>query len=568
MRRILAAALFLLQFHTGTSQEIPLAKPSAVQYQWQEQERIMFIHFGVATWLGTEYDDNGTFDLSRMNPTQLNTDEWCKTAQSWGAKQIIFVAKHVGGFCWWPTQTTEYCVRNIPWKNGKGDLLGDIAASCKKFGLNLGVYIYPGDVKYGAGIGSGGKTSDPSLQEAYTKIFRQQLTEVLTHYGNMLEVWFDGSCVIDIDDILDKYAQHSVIFQSKKASIRWPGSESGMLAYPAWNTVSSATLKTGTATQYDDDPNGDAWAPLEADLPLYTHNWFWSKANEQKRKSLDELMEIYYKSAGYGGVMLMNCSPDTSGRVAIGDQQTYQAFGAEINRRFGRPVKELVNKQGNQFEIRFTQPTNLNHVVIAEDYRQGHRIRSYVVEGWKNGKWETLVKGSSVGRKKIDPFANTKLSAIRLRIVKSVNTPLLRSFKVFDVSNYQYKPKVTETADWQVCGQWDTKTFTHNKDTIELDPSKFITRPGQYELKFLADVAVTGTYIDSAVISFEQQNTLQEYLVRKDHSTYYINRTSQVSDKSSSSLLLFMHSDNQVFQNRGVFKIRERKMDPSRNEKE
>lgn len=560
MKRFLSASLLLLQFLPGLTQEILLSKPSAVQYEWQEQERIMFIHFGVATWLGTEYDDNGSFDLSRMHPAQLNTDEWCKTARSWGAKQIIFVAKHVGGFCWWPTQTTEYCVRNIPWKNGKGDLLGDIAASCKKFGLNLGVYIYPGDVKYGAGIGSGGKTSDPNLQEAYNEVFRQQLTEVLTHYGNMLEVWFDGSCVIDIDDLLDKYAKHSVIFQSKKASIRWPGSESGMLAYPFWNTLSAAALKKGTATQYYDDPDGDAWAPLEADLPLYTHNWFWSKSNEAKRKSVDELMEVYYRSAGYGGVMLLNASPDTSGQIAAGDRKTYRAFGNEINRRFANPVKQISQQQGIQFEMRFERPTPINHIIIEEDYRQGHRIREYVLEANLNGQWQTLVQGSSVGRKKIDPFATVKATAIRLRITKHVNTPLLRSLKAFYVSGYVFKPKPMETADWQTCGQWDTKHFTNNKDTILLDLSPFITRPGQYELKFIADVAVTGTYIDSAILNFEGQNTMQEYLVRKDYSTFYINRTSQVSDKSSSTLQLFMHSDNQVFQNRGVFKIRERKI--------
>ena len=152
----------------------------------------MFVHFGMATWQGKEYDD-GNFDLSRVNPSKLNTDQWCEVARSWGAKQIIFVAKHVGGFCWWPTTTTEYCVRNIPWKNGKGDLFAELAASCKKYGINLGVYIYPGDVSYGAGIGSGGKTADASKQEAYNKVFRQQLTEVLTRYGSMSEVWFEAS---------------------------------------------------------------------------------------------------------------------------------------------------------------------------------------------------------------------------------------------------------------------------------------------------------------------------------------------------------------------------------------
>lgn len=561
MKFLLSITFALLSFtiaSIGFSQTTALAKPSAVQYKWHEQERIMFIHFGVATWLGKEYDDTGKFDLSRINPTELNTDDWCETAKLWGAKQIIFVAKHVGGFCWWQTNTTDYSVKNIPWKNGKGDLLADIAASCKKYGLNLGVYIYPGDVKYGAGIGSGGKTANPDLQEAYNKVFRQQLTEVLTHYGPMLEVWFDGNCIINIDDILEKHASQSVIFQSKKASIRWPGSESGMLAYPAWNSLSSKDLNSGISTQYNDDPNGDAWAPLEADAPLYNHNWFWNPTNEKKRKTVQNLIDMYYKSVGYGGVMLLNASPDTTGKITDGDKNTYRVFGQAIQQRFSDPLKQLANKKGSTFIISFDKPTLVNHVIIEEDYRYGHRIRNYTVEGKINNQWTVLVNGSSVGRKKIDAFATQKVRAIKLTINSFVNTPLIRSLKVYHVNNYTHNPAPTETNEWQICGNWDTKTFKNNRDTIALDLNKFITTPGQYEVKFLADVAVTGTSIDSAIINFENQNTMQSYLTKKDDQTFYINRTSQISANSSSTLTLIMHSDNNVFQNRGVFKIRKR----------
>lgn len=542
----------------GFSQTKQLAKPSAVQYKWHEQERIMFIHFGVATWLGSEYDETGMFDISRINPSELSTDDWCETAKLWGAKQIIFVAKHVGGFCWWQTNTTEYSVKNIPWKNGKGDLLADIAASCKKYGLNLGIYIYPGDVKYGAGIGSGGKTTNPDLQEAYNKVFRQQLTEVLTNYGPMLEVWFDGNCIVDIDDILEKHASQSVIFQSKKASIRWPGSESGMLAYPAWNSLSSKDLNSGISTQYNDDPNGDAWAPLEADAPLYNHNWFWNPTNEKKRKSLQNLIDMYYKSVGYGGVMLLNASPDTTGKITANDKNAYRALGETIQQRFSNPIKQLDNKKGTVFTISFDKPTPVNHIVIEEDYRYGHRIRNYTIQGKINNKWEVIAKGSSVGRKKIDAIATQNVTELKLTIDTYVNTPLIRSLKVYHVTDYTHNPAPTETNEWSICGNWDTKTFKKNKDTITLDLSKFITTPGQYEVKFLADVAVTGTSIDSAIINFENQNTMQSYLTKKDHQTFYINRTSQISNNSSSTLILLMRSDNNVFQNRGVFKIRKR----------
>jgi alpha-L-fucosidase len=251
-----------------------LAKPSEVQYKWHEQERIMFVHLTPGTWNGSEWD-TPALPLNRFNPTKLNTDQWCEAAISWGAKEVLFVAKHIGGFCWWRTGS-EYSVRNTPYKDGKGDVLEELSQSCKKYGLNLGVYISPGDLERGAGHNSGGQTDDPSKQEAYNQIFRDQLTEVLSNYGDVVEVWFDGSCKIDVEDILDKYAVNAVIFQGPHASIRWPGTESAKLAYPAWNAVRCKDLTTGVSTQLHGNPGGDCWAPLEADTPLYDHFWLWS----------------------------------------------------------------------------------------------------------------------------------------------------------------------------------------------------------------------------------------------------------------------------------------------------
>lgn len=549
--------LLLLLTNLSFGQIRPLAKPSAVQYEWHEQERLMFIHFGMATWQNKEYDE-GNFDLSRINPTKLDTDDWCKVAKSWGAKQIVFVAKHVGGFCWWPTMSTEYCVRNIPWKDGKGDLLSELSVSCKKAGLKLGVYIYPGDVSYGAGIGSGGKTEDPSLQEAYNKVFRQQLTEVLTNYGTMTEVWFDGSCIIDVSDILEKYADKAVIFQGPQASIRWPGSESGRLYYPVWNSVSADVLKTGISTQYDDDSNGNAWAPLEADIPLYNHNWFWAPENEKRRKTKEEVLDIYYKSVGYGGVLLINASPDTTGSIVAGDKALYSEFGKELAKRFGKPLATRSDIKGTTVELKFAKPQTINHTVVMEDYREGHRIRKYKVEGLVKGKWKPLANGTSVGRKKIDTFEAAVVSAVRLTIAEHVNTPLIRSFAAYNVEGYTFKPEERLSAEWKQCGEWDTKTFSHGKGVVTLDLSNFITKPGQYEVKLLNSVKITEAGIDSAALVFDNGVTMQEYLTKKDATTYYINRTSQIDKGSSSILKFYMHSSISSFNNKGTFVIKER----------
>lgn len=393
----------------------------------------MFVHLGPATWQGREYDNHST-PLDRINPKQLDTEQWCRAAKLWGAKQIIFVAKHTGGFCWWQTRTTEYGIRNTPWKNGKGDVLAELAASCRRNGLNLGVYVYPGDDTWGATMGSGGRTKDPARQEGYNKVFRQQLTEVLTNYGPIKEVWFDGSCVIEVSDILREHASEAVIFQGPMASIRWPGNEKGMLPDPAWNSLSSKALKTGSATVAQGDPDGDAWAPLEADTPLYNHQWFWSAQNEKKRKSLKELMEVFYKSVGRGGVLLLNSSPDTEGRIPEGDMKLYEAFGKEIERRFATPVAEVADRKGRVTELSLPGLTSVNHVILMEDYTQGERIRGYVVEGrGANGTWSRLSGGVSVGRKKIDAFPPRRVSAVRLRVTEAAAEPLVRRLAVFSV---------------------------------------------------------------------------------------------------------------------------------------
>lgn len=404
-----------------------LARPTPQQYAWQEQERIMFIHFAPNTWQGAEYDNLST-PLDQINPAELDAEQFCRAAQAWGAKEIIFVAKHAGGFCWWPTETTDYCVRKTPWRGGKGDLLREVADACRKNGLKLGVYISPCDKKWEAG--GGGRTRDPARQAAYNTVYRKQWTEVLSGYGPITEVWFDGSCTVEVGDILKKYAPDAVVFQGPYASIRWPGSESGRLPYPVWSALKSADLRTGGATARNDDPDGDAWAPHEADTPLYEHFWFWSPEKEKKRKSLDELMDIYVKSVGRGGVLLLNSTPDTHGRLPDGDMHLYAAFGREIDRCYGHSVAET-NGSGKTVELAFTRPAAIDGMVLMEDYREGHRIREYVLEGWNGNNWKTLAAGTSVGRMKIDSFQPVQVDKVRVRVTRSVGEPLIRRLAVY-----------------------------------------------------------------------------------------------------------------------------------------
>ncbi|PXX21701.1 alpha-L-fucosidase, partial [Arenibacter sp. ARW7G5Y1] len=530
----------------GQAQEITLAKPSGIQYKWQEQERIMFLHFDPATWQKREFDDHST-PLERINPKKLDTDQWCEVAQSWGAKEILFVAKHVGGFCWWQTESTDYSIKKTSYKNGEGDVLKELSESCEKYGLNLGIYVYPGDQTWGAGIGSGGITADPAKQEGYNKVFRQQLTETLSNYGDVMEVWFDGSLKIDVSDIMEKYAKNSVVFQGPHATLRCPGTESGKLFYPAWNTVKKEDLDTGLATQIHGDPNGDVWAPLESNTTLYNHYWFWSPEKEKKRKSIKELMDIYYRSVGYGSVLLLNSTPDTTGLIPANDVKHYKEFAQEIDRRFKIPLAEVSDKQGQITNLTLPKNQKLNHVVIMEDYRQGHRIREYLVEGLVNGKWKELSKGTSVGRKKIDYFPDVEVSEIRLNVTRSVGSPLLRKLSAYYVENFE--PPLIEpvhaNSPWTVVGKWNSESFVENTVTIEIDLSDQIILPGQYTLRLVSDSDITITDVE---IHYDNQKAMDDYF-KISGNEVSINRTAMVTNESSSILYLTFESDTQNFGN-------------------
>lgn len=405
------------------------ARPTRQQMEWQDMELAMFVHLSPAAWQGTEIDERTT-PLSEMKLEKLNTDQWCEAALSWGAKMIVFVAKHGGGFCWWQTDTTDYSVKSIPWKNGKGDLLEDISRSCEKYGLKLGIYLNPMEPDWNAGLG--GKTEDPALQEAYAKVYRQQLTEVLSKYGTITEIWFDGSCVIDVSDVLETYAKDAVIFQSPRATIRWCGTERGILPMNAWAALKKEDLESGEATVAQGDPDGDAYAPLEVDTPIYDHYWFWSKEKEQKRKSLEELIRTYYHSVGRGGQLLLNASPTSDGNICDGDMERYKEFGQELQRRFGSMGFEedhpQLEKNGSDlvWMHTFSGKKMWNHMVLMEDISGGERIREFTVEYRSGEEWKPLWSGKHLGHKKILVFNDQEMDAVRVRITDWRETPGLR----------------------------------------------------------------------------------------------------------------------------------------------
>ncbi len=414
-----------------------LARPSEAQYAWHEHERIMFVHFGVATWEGTEYDADGKTDLTKIDPAQFDAGRLCDVAQSWGARQIVLVAKHVGGFCWWPTETTDYCTRAIPWRSGRGNMVKEVAEACRRHGLSIGIYLYPDDTRFTKGIGRSGKTDDPARQEEWNRLFRRQWREVLQICGADLvrEVWLDGGCRIELGDILKRYAPNAVVFQGRNASIRWVGNESGIAPESNWNTLKPADLKKGSATAAQSTPDGEAWAPVECDVPLYDHNWFWNKDNERKRRSVGQLLEIYLQSAGRGSVMLLNSTPDTDGLIPEGDRQRYREFGRAIERNFGRPFGRTARVTGSEVVIELNKARAVNCVDLWEEYRYGHRVRKYEIDARTGGRWRSVAGGRAVGRRKLDLFSEVTADAIRVRVTGEVGTPMWRQIMVHRVDN-------------------------------------------------------------------------------------------------------------------------------------
>jgi alpha-L-fucosidase len=403
-----------------------LPKPTPSQLEWQDAEVGMFLHFAPNTWQDLEGDDL-SIPPSKLNPVKLDTDQWAKTAKSMGAKYLVFVAKHVGGFCWWQTNTTDYGVKETPWRNGKGDVMTNISRSCKKYGLKLGVYLSPADGKHNIDVG--GKAKTAAEQAAYERIFRTQLTELLTRYGPIFEVWFDGSLVFDVRDILTKYAPKAVVFQGPAASIRWVGNEEGFAPYPAWNGAKYDPKTWGVLTSADGTPNGDRWLPNEVDSRM-RDTWFWNSHNASSVKSVDKLMEMYENSVGHGSVMILNNTPDPSGLIPAGDAKRAAEFGAEMKRRYGISIAD-VSGRGTETSVQPSAPVTIDAVITMEDIRFGERIRKYTIEGNVDGKWQELASGTAIGHKKIDKFEPVKVSSVRLRVLSSVGEPIIRRVALY-----------------------------------------------------------------------------------------------------------------------------------------
>ena len=433
-----------------------LARPSAVQYRWQEQERGMFIQLDPATLQGREYDD-GTTPLKDICFEKLDTDEWVRAAKAWGAGEIIFMLAHSGGFCMWPSKTTEYHIGNTAYKGGQGDVVKEFAASCRKAGLNMGFFCWsqhPMAEAADAHTVAYTKLFQPKTRAESNAVLATRIREISERLGadRITEVWVDQPIKADFEQVAKECLPNAVLFavgcRHPLPTIRWVGNEQGKVADPCWSVTSRARLETPAASQFDaderqkqsaaDNPDGDYWAPLEADVPLHNHYWHMRPGALEHRRSVAELMACYIQSCGRNSFLLLNCAPQADGSIHPDDMKRYEEFGAAIDKTFGHPAAVLERKTGLDATLSLPKPTRVAYTDLWEDYRYGHRIRSYRIEGLEadSGRWIPMASGTAVGRRKIDPVqGNPEVTAVRLIVDGNVGTPMIRRLAIHPVAD-------------------------------------------------------------------------------------------------------------------------------------
>ncbi len=450
MKKLNLLIFILLGILTSLSAQVNIkVLPSKAQLKWADAEIGVLIHFDMPTF-EPEYDFRKNWnyhpDLAIFNPKELNTDQWIKAAKSAGATYAVLVAKHCSGFSLWPTKAHPYSVKNTPWRNGKGDIVKDFIASCKKYGLKPGIYASTTANGY-LRVDNPGKvvSGNPREQHKYNDIVKMQLTELWSEYGKLSEVWFDGGVLppekggFDVLSMLKKYQPEAIAFQGPygyENNIRWVGNEEGVAPNPCWARADSTTSASGVIEikGLNGNPQGMFWCPGESDFPLrlnssFQGGWFWHKDQDSQLRSLTELTDKYCKSVGRNTNMLLGIVVDTRGLVPDADVKRLMEFGKMVSKDFASPIRST-SGEGNVLELKLKSAQPLSSVVIMEDLTLGERIREYELYGSLNGVWTVIAKGTSVGHKRIERVKGV-YDGIRLSILKSEGIPVIRKLSCF-----------------------------------------------------------------------------------------------------------------------------------------
>jgi len=414
--------------------------PTPEQLAWQRDELSMFVHFTVNAFTDREWGE-GTEDPKIFNPAQLDCEQWARVAKEAGFKLVILTTKHHDGFCLFPSDYTDHDISNAAWKDGKGDLVREFVDACRKHGLKVGFYLSPWD------------RHEPKYADnaAYDEHFRNQLTELLTRYGAIAEVWFDGAGgkghVYDWQSYygLIRELQPKALIAICGPDIRWVGNEDGF----AREDESSVQTRNGS----------EVWYPAECDVSIRP-GWFWHKQQDDKVKSLDHLLDIYYRSVGRNSGLLLNVPPNDKGLFGDLDIQRLKEWRAVLDETFATDfaagktaAASNVRNGGHAFaaanaldgdietywatddgtltaslEVDLGAPATFNVTRVQEYIPLGERVRGYTIEAWQDGAWKEIVKGTTIGHKKLERFPEVTTPKVRLTITDARACPMIAGF--------------------------------------------------------------------------------------------------------------------------------------------
>lgn len=454
--------------------------PTERQLRWQQLELTAFFHFGINTFTGREWGD-GTEEPKLFNPENLDAGQWIKTIKDAGFKQVVLTAKHHDGFCLWPTATTQHSVKSSSWKNGNGDVVKAVAEACREHEIGFGIYLSPWD-----------RNAKSYGTEAYNDFFAAQLTELLTRYGQVDEVWFDGACgegpngKKQVYDFMRWYRlirelQPQAVIAVMGPDVRWVGTETGVGRFTEWSVIPSDHLdlaETAGRSQQDvvfkpakdlmDEDLGSrekiysakglAWYPAETDVSIRP-GWFYRESEDNLVKTPGQLLDIYFTSVGMNGVLLLNIPPDKNGLINQHDVQSLTGFKSLLDNLFADNLAAGATTTSNNgmgerlmldgdYQTYFTTAsgtdttTNISIVLsdektfnvlcLQENIAVGQRVEQFSLEYQNaNGNWRTIATGTTIGYKRLLRFDNITAKHLRLSILSSRLNPAISEFGIY-----------------------------------------------------------------------------------------------------------------------------------------
>jgi alpha-L-fucosidase len=452
--------LVLALVATVRGESIVLAKPTAAQLAFQDLELGVFIHYSIDTY-AERGAPPGSTPASAFNPTELDVEQWVRAAKSMGATYVVLTARHEQGFCLWPTKTTDYGIASSPYKNGKGDIVREFVAACRKYDMKPGLYMPPWiDSHWETAQGLAGKETgridkldDPALYQKALAKEETQLQELMTNYGPLVFVWDDHfgrsdsigpmpeggklrEMYADLAKLAHELQPDCLYFGS---DVEHVGNEEGHSCYPMWNALSTldgTNLTISKTYKWAGDNSGDPLGKFFRPHLGTTTNGFssggWMWSGPRKVQPLERRMQVYDETIGRGAGVIVNLTPDGRGLIPDNLAAASKEFGDEIKRRFSLPIAQTSGR-GSVQTIEFDAPKTFDHAVTMEDLRDGQKIAKYTIDAKVDGKWKTVAEGETVGHKRIDQFAPVTATAVRFTVAKSIAEPVVvRNLAVFN----------------------------------------------------------------------------------------------------------------------------------------